>query len=115
MRVLPGAAGAEFIPFAAGLTRMQRVLGQHFAPAQNGLAYSSPAVARLMDWTAAQTPSATGQSSWGPTGFAILPTAAAAEAVLAAARAAGVLDSALDLRVVRARSQGAICSPLPLP
>ena len=113
MRVLPGAAGAEFIPFAAGLTRIQRLLGQHFAPAQNGLAYSSPAVARLMDWLSAQTPSATGQSSWGPTGFAILPTAEAAEAVLCAARAAGVLDAALTLRVVRARNHGATSCPVP--
>ena len=31
---LPGAAGAEFAPFAAGLTRMQQLLGAHFAPAQ---------------------------------------------------------------------------------
>jgi predicted sugar kinase len=66
MRLLPGAAGGEFAPFAAGLTRMQRLLGQHFAPAQQGRAYMSAAVGRLLDWVAAHAPAAVGQSSWGP-------------------------------------------------
>lgn len=113
MRVLPGAAGGEFIPFAAGLTRMQRLLGQHFAPAQQGSAYSSPAVGRLMDWVGAQTAAATGQSSWGPTGFAILPSAEIAEAVLAGARAAGIVDPALVLQVTAPRLQGASLAVLP--
>ncbi len=113
MRVLPGAAGGEFTPFAAGLTRVQRVLGQHFAPAQRGLAYSSAAVGRLIDWVAAQTPAATGQSSWGPTGFAVLPSGEAAEAVLAAARTAGVVDPALTVRIVAPRLRGAAVAALP--
>ncbi|HET9645756.1 MAG TPA: beta-ribofuranosylaminobenzene 5'-phosphate synthase family protein, partial [Burkholderiaceae bacterium] len=50
MRVLPGAAGNEFEPFAAGLTRIQRILGEHFAPAQHGRLYTSGAVDRLMEW-----------------------------------------------------------------
>lgn len=112
MRVLPGAAGAEFTPFAAGLTRVQRLLGQHFAPAQQGSAYSSLAVGRLIDWVGAQAGAATGQSSWGPTGFAILPSAQAAEAALAAARAAGMVDPALTLRIVAARARGATVTPL---
>lgn len=113
MRVLPGAAGGEFVPFAAGLTRMQRLLGQHFAPAQQGSAYSSPAVGRLMDWVGAQTAAATGQSSWGPTGFAILPSAEVADEVLAAARAAGIVEPALRLQIVAPRLHGASVSVLP--
>ena len=113
MRVLPGAAGAEFMPFAAGLTRVQRVLGQHFAPAQQGSAFSSPAVGRLIDWIGAQTAAATGQSSWGPTGFAILPSAEVGAAMLDAARAAGMVDPALTVQLVAARARGATVSPLP--
>ncbi|MEY2690075.1 MAG: beta-ribofuranosylaminobenzene 5-phosphate synthase MptG, partial [Pseudomonadota bacterium] len=85
MRVLAGAASDDFAGFAAGLNRVQQVLGDHFAPAQDGSAYTSPAVARLITWlaqrgrrsTAAEPPGAAvdqcavGQSSWGPTGFAI--------------------------------------------
>ena len=48
MRVLPGAAAADFGLFAAGVTRMQQVLGDHFAPAQGGCAYASAAVARTL-------------------------------------------------------------------
>ncbi len=36
MRVLPGAAGAGFACAAAGLSAIQTVLGDHFAPAQQG-------------------------------------------------------------------------------
>ena len=107
MRVLPGAAGAEFAPFAAGLTRVQRLLGQHFAPAQQGRIYTSAAVGRLIDWVVTHTPAGVGQSSWGPTGFAVLPSAEAADAIVAAARAALVIDPALVVHVVRGLTQGA--------
>jgi beta-RFAP synthase len=114
MRVLPGAAGAEFAPFAAGLTRVQRLLGQHFAPAQGGQVFASAAVGRLIDWVGAHTPAGVGQSSWGPTGFAVLPSAGAAEAIVSAARAAGIVDAALVLHTVRARDHGAVVELLPL-
>jgi beta-ribofuranosylaminobenzene 5'-phosphate synthase len=113
MRLLPGAAGGEFAPFAAGLTRMQRLLGQHFAPAQQGRAYMSAAVGRLLDWVAAHAPAAVGQSSWGPTGFAVLPSAHEAELIVAAASAAGVVDASLVLKTVGARNHGAALTRLP--
>jgi beta-ribofuranosylaminobenzene 5'-phosphate synthase len=112
MRILPGAAGAEFAPFAAGLTRMQRLLGEHFAPAQQGGIFTSAAVGRALEWVAAHTPAGIGQSSWGPTGFAVLPSADAAQQIVAAARAAGVVDAALDLRIVGGCSHGALLTPL---
>ncbi len=110
MRVLPGAAEAQFAAFAAGINRVQRILGEHFAPAQSGSRWTSPAIARLMQWLQASAADAVaiGQSSWGPTGFAITPSAAAAEALVDAARAAGVIDAALGLRVVTGRNQGAV-------
>lgn len=116
MRVLPGAACAEFAPFAAGITHIQRVLGAHFAPAQGDSAYTSVAVGRLVEWIAEATlrhrgdgehTAATGQSSWGPTGFAILPSQAQAEAVLDAARAAKVVGSSLTVDIVSGRNAGA--------
>ena len=122
MRVLPGSADADFRAFAQGITRVQQLLGGHFAPAQGGNAYTSPAVGRLLDWIEAEAPTlvdlpaAVGQSSWGPTGFAFVPNSAAADALLAGARAAGVLDPALRLAVVRIRSQGAqVGTPSPAP
>lgn len=108
MRVLPGAAGAEFDVFALGVSRVQRLLGEHYAPAQNGRAYTSAAVGRLMQWVGAGVhPAAIGQSSWGPTGFAIVPSQARAEALVSAARAAGLVEPGLVLRIVAARNRGA--------
>ena len=107
MRVLPGAAGAEFAPFGAGLSRMQHVLGAHFAPAQQGRAFTSAAAQALLQWIAAHTCAGIGQSSWGPAAFAFLPGEAEAQEVLAAARAAGVVDPALEITTVRPRNQGA--------
>ncbi len=111
MRVLPGAAGAEFTPFAAGINHIQQLLGEHFAPAQGGSAFTSPAVGRLLQWIvtagAGEHTAAIGQSSWGPTGFAILPSQAHAEAALDAARAARAVAASLTVRIVSARNTGA--------
>ena len=108
MRVLAGAASNDFEAFAAGLSRVQRLVGQHFAPAQGGSVYASPAVERLCEWIAEHRAAGVGQSSWGPTGFAVLPSQAEAESVERAARAAGVVDPALHLHIVAPRSGGAV-------
>jgi predicted sugar kinase len=91
---------------------MQALLGAHFAPAQHGRAFGSAAVGRLLEWLGACAVAAIGQSSWGPTGFAIVRSAADAADATAAARAAGVVDGALALQVVAARDRGAaVTSP----
>ena len=110
MRVLPGAACGDFEAFAAGVTALQQRLGEYFAPAQDASAWTSPAVGRAMAWIAeawGDTGVALGQSSWGPTGFAVLPSAADAERLLARARSARAFDPALAVRVVAARNRGA--------
>jgi predicted sugar kinase len=110
MRVLPGAAGAEFVPFAAGVSRMQEVLGEHFAPAQGGRAFASEPVGRMLQWIARHGAAGIGQSSWGSAGFAFVPSEPEARALLAQAQAAGVVDPALGIQVVRARNHGALVS-----
>lgn len=110
MRVLPGAACGDFESFAAGVTRMQMILGAHFAPAQRGHAFASAAVARTI--AALGDHAAIGQSSWGPTGFAVFPSSAAAEAAVAAARRSGAVDAALRVSVVRSRDHGATFAAL---
>lgn len=113
MQVLPGAANADFAAFATGLSRIQTLLGEHFAPAQAGESYTSPAVGHLMRWLAANAPRVTGapagigQSSWGPTSFAIVASQAQAEALVAAARTAGAVADGLQLGITTARNEGA--------
>jgi len=113
MQILPGAASGEFADFAIGLSRVQQLLGEHFAPAQGGQPCTSAAVGRLLQWMAINTTAATGQSSWGPTGFAILPSAAEAEALISAARAEGAIDAGLQVRIVQGRNVGASISMRP--
>ena len=115
MRVLPAAAEAQFAAFAAGINRVQHLLGDHFAPAQSGSRWTSPAIARLMQWWQASVGNgaAIGQSSWGPTGFAIVPSAAAAQGLIEAAQSAGVADAGLVLRVVAGRNHGAVVDQHP--
>jgi len=105
MQILPAAAERDFAPFAQGIGQLQRTIGHYFAPAQGGL-YASPAVSRVLDWMTRQGTAGVGQSSWGPTGFAIVPSAHAAGQLVADARAAGVAD-AVTLRIVRGRNEGA--------
>ena len=110
MRVLPGAASEEFARFAAGINRMQQLLGEHFAPAQGGV-FTSLAVARLMQWFADASRAngaAIGQSSWGPTGFAIVQSETRAQLLVDAARAGGHVDPALEIRIVTGRNRGAV-------
>lgn len=119
MRVLPGAASAEFAPFAAGINHVQNLLGAHFAPAQGGSAFTSAAVGRVVQWIAdaardlrgadrqLEHGAAIGQSSWGPTGFAILPSQASAEAAVQALQAAKLLEAGLTVRVVAGLNRGA--------
>ena len=115
MRVLPGAAAAEFAPFAQGINRVQGLVGAHFAPAQGGSAWTSTAVGGFMEWLRAYAGdggAAIGQSSWGPTGFAIFPSAETAYRALAAAHVAGVVDARLSLRTVAARDSGAVANTI---
>lgn len=110
MRVLPGARSGDFPAFAAGVSHLQKVLGEHFAPAQQGGAYTSAAVGQVVQWmaeSAGPQGAAVGQSSWGPTGFVVLPSQAQAETLVEAARSAGLLPLPLAVRIVRARSHGA--------
>jgi predicted sugar kinase len=110
MRVLAGAADDDFAAFAAGLNRVQQLLGDHFAPAQGGSAWTSAAVARLMSFWGehARGSAALGQAPWGPTGFAIVPSAPRPRAFVEAAHAAGAVDAALELARGRRTHHGAL-------
>lgn len=104
MRLLPAIARAELAPVASALAEIQRTVGDHFAPFQGGGRFASPAVAEALAWLEVQGVTGLGQSSWGPTGWALLPDARAAERV---AREARQRFSArgLAVRVVSGRNQ----------
>ena len=102
MQVLPSVATAEPEGFGAGITTIQRLIGDHFAPHQGGR-YASPAVAEALAAIAARGVAGYGQSSWGPTGFALLASEAEAQALKADLERPG----SLRFVIARGRNSGA--------
>jgi beta-RFAP synthase len=106
MRILPGVAEHDFAPFAHGLTEMQQTIGEYFASAQGGV-FSSPDVERVLRVVAAERVAGIGQTSWGPTGFAIVASAREADSALATAREAARGMPQIECEIVAGRNSGA--------
>ncbi len=70
---LPALAASDFAGFCEQVGYLQAVMGSYFAPLQGG-PYTSPAVSAVLDWLRDQGLTGIGQSSWGPTGFAFVPS-----------------------------------------
>ena len=71
MQALPALAERDIESFGNAIGELQRITGDYFAPAQGGR-FASPAVAEALAWFESQGIAGVGQSSWGPTGFAIV-------------------------------------------
>jgi beta-RFAP synthase len=106
MRLLPGLAIRDFTAVAAALGEIQERLGDYFSGAQHGR-FSSPAVAEILAWLRGAGIAGIGQSSWGPTGFALLESAAEAKDVAASLRERFGEQPSLEFRVVSGRNRGA--------
>src|SRR5258706_268302 len=71
MQALPALAERDIENFGNAIGELQRITGDYFAPAQGGR-FASRAVAEALAWIESQGIAGVGQSSWGPTGFAIV-------------------------------------------
>lgn len=103
LRLLPAIAHADIAAAGDALSEIQRTVGDHFAPAQGGR-FTSPTVAVALAWAAREGAAGIGQSSWGPTGWALVPTPTEAER-LAAAGSARFAAEGLVLQVVAGRNR----------
>ncbi|HEX7155929.1 MAG TPA: beta-ribofuranosylaminobenzene 5'-phosphate synthase family protein [Burkholderiaceae bacterium] len=106
MRLLPALAEGRVAEFGSAVTELQAAVGDHFAPVQGGR-FTSARVARALEWLQAAGAAGVGQSSWGPTGFAIVGSAAQAEALARDLDGGHAAGSDLVVRVVRGRNRGA--------
>lgn len=106
MRLLPGLVERDLTAFGAAISEIQAIVGEHFAAAQGGGLWSSPAVGRAVERLEAAGAAGIGQSSWGPTGFAFAPSEDAArrlyQSTAEAARGEG-----LEVLITRGRNSGA--------
>jgi len=105
MQILPAASEADFLPFARALTEMQQIIGEYFAPVQGGV-FTSPDVELAIRAVAAQQPAGIGQTSWGPTGFAVV-AGEDADRALGTAREATRGKPHIECTVVAPRNRGA--------
>ena len=108
MRLLPAIAEADLAAAGLAIGELQRVVGDYFAPAQ-GARFTSPTVAELLGWIEDQGFVGVGQSSWGPTGFALLPDEATAQRLRQEIESRA--GSGLRLVVVAGRNRGAEITP----
>ncbi|MFD1332975.1 beta-ribofuranosylaminobenzene 5'-phosphate synthase family protein [Methylopila musalis] len=103
---LPAAAEGDAHAFGLAVGEMQRRLGDHFAQAQGGRFTSADAAEALAAIEARGVPGV-GQSSWGPTGFAVLGSEAEAEELARDMRARFADRPNLAFDIVRGASRGA--------
>ena len=106
MQVLPGLVEGDLEAVGPALTRIQARVGDHFASAQGGR-FASPGVTRVLDWLRSCGIEGFGQSSWGPTGFALCPDEETAMRLMAKAKRRFADEIALDFVVTRGRNEGA--------
>jgi beta-RFAP synthase len=104
MRLLPGLAEADFAAVAHSIGEIQARVGDHFAPAQGGR-FSSSLVSDALGWLGRAGFEGIGQSSWGPTGFVLVPDEARALALRD--ELAARFDTSLSFRVCGGRNRGA--------
>ncbi len=78
MQALPAVKEHDLKAFGEAISSLQAYTGDYFAPAQGGR-YASQAVSEVLAFLTKHGVLSLGQSSWGPTGFAIFEDAAIAQ------------------------------------
>jgi len=106
MAALPALAEEDLDGFGAAVTELQRVVGDYFAPFQEGGRYSSPLMAEVLAWLESEEVAGVGQSSWGPTGFALVGSEDDAQELSHAARRRWAAETRLTFAVRRGRNRG---------
>jgi beta-RFAP synthase len=106
MQILPALAEAELAPFGAAVTRIQELVGDHFAPAQGGRRFTSAKVEATVARLLADGATGGGQTSWGPTGFVFVDSDAAARRLLGR-HGAQAREEGLDISIHRGLNRGA--------
>ncbi|MBI2969494.1 MAG: GHMP kinase [Gammaproteobacteria bacterium] len=103
MQVLPALAEADCPAFGSAITRIQELMGRHFAHLQRGQ-FADPKVQEFLRFFSGCGATGIGQSSWGPTGFAVYASEMEAFDALRRARAKWHDTGSLDFVLCRAQN-----------
>lgn len=105
MQAMPALLEKDLNAFGRSIQELQAHVGDYFAPAQGGR-YASPRVGQVLDYLSQSGVACFGQSSWGPTGFAVFADAQAAERMQQQLDTR-FSDPALSWQLCSARNNGA--------
>jgi len=106
MQALPSLVEKDCVVFGKAITAIQETVGDHFADVQGGR-YSSPLVSKVLPWLTGQGATGVGQSSWGPTGFALFANETDAFQVMRKTREFWRDEPGLGLMLCKARNNKA--------
>ncbi len=109
--MLPALQCADLLGFGAQMQALQAYNGDYFSSIQGGR-YASQDVAEVLRWLQNNGVACVGQSSWGPTGFAILENQQQADNLQAQAQLAFADKPNISFKVVQGKNTGASISGL---
>lgn len=107
MQALPALAEHDLETFGAAIRELQERTGDHFAPAQGGR-YASPLVTKVLQWLNDHGVACFGQSSWGPTGFAVFANEPEAKVFQQKLEAQFSHQATLEFMLCKGRNEGAL-------
>ena len=105
MQAMPAIVEQDLTAFGFAIQELQSHVGDYFSPAQGGR-YASPQVGAVLQALQNMGVACFGQSSWGPTGFAVFENELEAEKHLQQLESM-FLDSHLSWKICSARNAGA--------
>jgi beta-ribofuranosylaminobenzene 5'-phosphate synthase len=106
MRALPALKERDLKVFGDAISTLQAYTGDYFAPAQGGR-YASQLITEVITYLSGRGISCLGQSSWGPTGFAIFENESIAKQYLSKLQTR-FSQKELGWLICRARNMGAV-------
>jgi beta-ribofuranosylaminobenzene 5'-phosphate synthase len=104
--MLPALQRSDLLAVGTYMQDLQAYNGDYFAPIQ-GCRYASQDVATVLAWLQTNGAACVGQSSWGPTGFAILENQQKADSLQTQAQLAFAGRSNISFQIVRGKNTGA--------
>ncbi len=105
MQAMPAIVERDLNAFGQAIQVLQQQVGDYFAPVQGGR-YASKRVSEVLHYLQQSGVACFGQSSWGPTGFAIFETADIAEQYARQLKTR-FTDQALSWKICKANNHGA--------
>ena len=106
MQALPALVERDYAAFSRAIYKLQQATGEYFAPAQGGI-FKSKSVAEILNYLYQNNVLCAGQSSWGPTGFAVFEDDLSANAMLTLLQQKFSTFSNISFQLVRGKNTGA--------